>query len=447
MFGVGLMLAASLGTALAPSANAGVCIGSPCDSHAFMCIVGKCFPSQQSGNGRHCETIADKPVCTPDPFDGPCFDPDGCIDPIADIDKFVADTANPVWVTLKKQERSASGALIAAEASASATAAEKAQLASSTAAKVAEQQAPAPPSTTVPRSPEAGLPPVAVPDPSALIPQEQAPDPSSLLPPLGSAYNGGSPPAVIVLSVETEVPSDAVAGTPGSPTPFPPFVAASDPTGPTQGPARSRGYDLREAGAPGFGDTGPLALPALLAVAVGSLLAGMIIAPVLTLYHRLAASEVLSNGRRGRVLALVRERPGITPAEVAAALGVDYRTARHHLDVLARHGHVVRREVGPRRRYFENHGRFTIEEEAAIGLLSTPENVRFLQLVAERPGIPQNSIAARLGLAKSTVSRRAAILRNAGFLCGHEGGLQLTNRGTCAARPAGAAYAARTDAA
>jgi DNA-binding MarR family transcriptional regulator len=61
-----------------------------------------------------------------------------------------------------------------------------------------------------------------------------------------------------------------------------------------------------------------------------------------------------------------------------------------------------------------------------LATLASPENRRFLAFVASAPGTRQGEVAAALGLAKSTVSRRSAILERAGLLARRADGLHVT---------------------
>jgi DNA-binding transcriptional ArsR family regulator len=54
---------------------------------------------------------------------------------------------------------------------------------------------------------------------------------------------------------------------------------------------------------------------------------------------------------RGRIIIALREEPG-NPNQVAERLEVDYKTIRHHLDVLQRNGLVARAGEGYGTTYF-----------------------------------------------------------------------------------------------
>ncbi len=62
------------------------------------------------------------------------------------------------------------------------------------------------------------------------------------------------------------------------------------------------------------------------------------ISAFLVLYTRLDDARVLDHGLRRAIVRCVRERPGLTVAELARVNGVDPKTMTHHLRVLARAG-------------------------------------------------------------------------------------------------------------
>lgn len=101
---------------------------------------------------------------------------------------------------------------------------------------------------------------------------------------------------------------------------------------------------------PSYGGEGAaLADGAGLVVALATA-AGLFIAWVL--YRRLRTVDLLHHPSRRRVIDLVGERPGISVADVAQALGSDYKTAQHHVDLLVEAAMVSVHLLGRQRRLF-----------------------------------------------------------------------------------------------
>lgn len=247
-----------------------------------------------------------------------------------------------------------------------------------------------------------------------VVPEQPVPEPEGLLPELpapGSQQTSQSTPALGIHATAGEEPEGLAAAGTGLPirsAPPPP------PSGLSVGPLVLSA--MRTGPAPPSSALPPV-LPSqaggLVALIVSSLLA---LIPALLLFHRLDRSRLLGSERRARVLEFVHAKPGCTAADVARLLGCDYRAARHHLDLLVRFGFLARRSFGPNHRYFDNHGRYAPEEEARLAVAASPSSTRLLAAVRAQPGITQREVAERLGIAKSSVSKRVAVLERAGLV-------------------------------
>lgn len=153
---------------------------------------------------------------------------------------------------------------------------------------------------------------------------------------------------------------------------------------------------------------------ALLAVVTVGALASVFF--LLPLYTRLDRGGLLDNRVRRGLHAHVLAAPGTTCAEAARAVGTHFTTAARHLRILERFGLIVAHPARAGPRYFENHGRYAPEARAALALLRQPQNAIFLREASRIPRVGITEIARRLGIAKSTASRRASLLREAGLL-------------------------------
>lgn len=139
----------------------------------------------------------------------------------------------------------------------------------------------------------------------------------------------------------------------------------------------------------------------------------------LALYHRFRGGALAQQGTRARVLALLRERPGLGTTEAARELGLDPTTVSYHLRRLAKERLVVTEGKGRCARHF------------ASGSLAAPERVRILaertspQVLAairDAPGAPTASLAARVDIARTTLRWHLASLERAGLVrCERDG--------------------------
>lgn len=128
---------------------------------------------------------------------------------------------------------------------------------------------------------------------------------------------------------------------------------------------------------------------------VASLLVGL---AAVGLYHKLSKDRALEHPARQRILSLLAEEPGLGTTDVADELDVAYRTARHHLEVLARFDLVVSAKRRDRWRWArpEDADRLAEPEIPAM-------QERLLALLEEEPGLHLSELARRLDAAKATV--------------------------------------------
>lgn len=140
-----------------------------------------------------------------------------------------------------------------------------------------------------------------------------------------------------------------------------------------------------------------------------------LLAPLWMLYRRLAKRRVLENATRRAVLEAVLACPGATTGSVAQLLGLNHRTAEHHLRVLEEFGFLSAKRFGARQRYYRNGGAFTDAEQRAHAALANPNARRVAADVLRRPEASLASRASGMGLPKSTVRWHLGRLRRFGL--------------------------------
>jgi DNA-binding transcriptional ArsR family regulator len=133
---------------------------------------------------------------------------------------------------------------------------------------------------------------------------------------------------------------------------------------------------------------------------------------------RLDRRRVLEHPLRARLLALAKERPGLSVQEAAVELGVAPGTALHHLRVLEHAGVLASRREGRHRRILPV-ALSAAETERAIAL-AQPRSAALYGLVLQRPGIGLREAARSLGVPVSSLVwhverlERARLLRRLG---------------------------------
>jgi DNA-binding transcriptional ArsR family regulator len=131
------------------------------------------------------------------------------------------------------------------------------------------------------------------------------------------------------------------------------------------------------------------------------------------LYVRLAPAAALASPMRQRVWAHVRADPGCTVGSVARALGLDYKTALHHLRILRRAGCLTAIE-GAQCRYFVN-GALASRDMAGAVVLRAPSARALREAIASQPARAAE-LARALGISETTASVQLRRLAQAGLV-------------------------------
>jgi predicted transcriptional regulator len=114
--------------------------------------------------------------------------------------------------------------------------------------------------------------------------------------------------------------------------------------------------------------------------------------------------RLLALTSRRRIYEHVRNFPGIHLRQIVRELGFGLGTVEHHLHVLARHGMIESRSVGPRRRtFFARDGRSSQDKDLLAVLRGRPVR-RILACFLADPDMDALDMATRLDLANATVA-------------------------------------------
>ncbi|HLF22953.1 MAG TPA: helix-turn-helix domain-containing protein, partial [Burkholderiales bacterium] len=130
---------------------------------------------------------------------------------------------------------------------------------------------------------------------------------------------------------------------------------------------------------------------------------------------RLVRDDVLSHPMRRSVYDRVVATPGTTAGAISRELGVDRRTANHHLRVLREFHAIEARAIGARTRFFKNGGTFGDSEKLRIVALSSDKARTIAAALARNPEASLNRLALETGLPKSTARWHAKRLRRFGL--------------------------------
>ena len=103
---------------------------------------------------------------------------------------------------------------------------------------------------------------------------------------------------------------------------------------------------------------------------------------------------------RGQLYQLIMDNPGIHYSELLRRAQLANGTASHHLRVLVNGGYVRAVRDGTKTRFTATGQK---PNESEYGL--SQRDLKVLEAVSERPGIPQEDLAAAIGMSRSRVSR------------------------------------------
>jgi DNA-binding transcriptional ArsR family regulator len=170
------------------------------------------------------------------------------------------------------------------------------------------------------------------------------------------------------------------------------------------------------------------ASPTLVALASAAAIASVAAAPafdwerlrrfgfVAALYARIAKDRLLDHARRETLLSVVRDRPGLTLRDAAEASGIPRNTATYHLNRLEKEGIVTSARQGRSRLYFAVGGEARKSHADAFAALRHDKARALALAVGDAPGMDQQALCARLGLAPSLVHWHADRLLASGVL-------------------------------
>ncbi|MHB8604940.1 MAG: winged helix-turn-helix transcriptional regulator [Thermoplasmatota archaeon] len=136
-----------------------------------------------------------------------------------------------------------------------------------------------------------------------------------------------------------------------------------------------------------------------------------LLAPLIPLWTRLARADITRHPKRERLLALVRDAPGVSTRELAERARMNDGTLLHHLRALERAHFVKSLRVARDRVWFETGTAVPARE--ALEARAAPTRRALLEAIAREPGLSETELASRAGLVKATVHHHLRSLHGA----------------------------------
>lgn len=134
------------------------------------------------------------------------------------------------------------------------------------------------------------------------------------------------------------------------------------------------------------------------------------------LYTRIAKENLLDHERRDALLQGIREHPGTAVADLVKLTGVPRNTAVYHLARLEREGLVSSMREGRTRMYFAPGALHNRANSEALAALRHDTSRAIAMQIGQEPGLDQNSLCQKFGLAPSLAHWHADRLVSSGIV-------------------------------
>jgi predicted transcriptional regulator len=121
-------------------------------------------------------------------------------------------------------------------------------------------------------------------------------------------------------------------------------------------------------------------------------------------FRRIARGNVLANSVRNTIYVCIRERPGISPGELAEEAGISRGALAYHLTLLRALGKVILVKNHSSVSCFENSGAYNRCEQKMLNCLRTDTGRKILRALSMTPGLSRAEIGLVLGVSGPTVT-------------------------------------------
>ena len=122
-------------------------------------------------------------------------------------------------------------------------------------------------------------------------------------------------------------------------------------------------------------------------------------------YRRITKGNLLEHESRRQIYDMITAYPGIDLKKLIDLTEINENTLRYHLERLHDGSKITTIIVGGVSHYFENHGKYSREEQIIIARMLTTTSSRMLMIILDHPGLTRGDLALQLGVAGPTVTR------------------------------------------
>jgi len=122
-------------------------------------------------------------------------------------------------------------------------------------------------------------------------------------------------------------------------------------------------------------------------------------------YRRITTRNLLDHESRRLIYDEIVATPGVDLRKLIEITGMNENTLRYHLERLHDGGKIQTTTTGGVCHYFENHGKYSAEEQILMARMLNDASSRILQIILNHPGLSRGELAELLGVAGPTVTR------------------------------------------
>lgn len=133
-------------------------------------------------------------------------------------------------------------------------------------------------------------------------------------------------------------------------------------------------------------------------------------------YRRITSNNLLKHESRRLIYEIIIATPGVDLRMVAEMTGMNENTLCYHLERMVEGGKIKTTTIGGVTHFFENHGKYTSEEQILIARMQTAGSCRILQIIMKHPGLTRGELAGILGVTGPTVTRSVQNLVGEGLI-------------------------------
>lgn len=143
-------------------------------------------------------------------------------------------------------------------------------------------------------------------------------------------------------------------------------------------------------------------------------------------FRRATRQDVLVQPVRAEVYDYIKMHPGTPFSVIAEKNEINRGTLHYHLYILLREGRISEWREGGRTTYFENNGKYSMDEMRILSRLHSGTAGEICRFLAQRRGATRTEIARWVGIAPSSVSWHLSRLNSSGIVVSEKGDRKTT---------------------